>query len=354
MRSISRPDAAGPIRGRAVMRCGWLLLLALTACASADRRETEAFRFALVGDYNYGPIGGTEWQASERMIAAINAEPVRFSVHLGDIQSGKTECLDAVVEATRAQFSRFAAPLVYLFGDNEWTDCHRHPGRHADPLERLGHLRGTFYAEARSQGRSAMPLERQADAAGEERFRGFVEQVRWWSGGVLFVGANVPGSNNHYSGGPDSFQEEPGQDAEWRQRTAAVIEWLRDSFRLAATRKARAVFVLWQANPDFEQCQPDRPHYDSNGYAELLQVLREQVRAFPGPVVLAHGDSHQGFRVDRPWPLANFLRVENYGYPNTHWTRVSVLPDRRDLSMFRFESRQVPGNPLTPVAGPCR
>lgn len=328
-------------------------LCLLVACSSAERRGVSTFRFALVGDYNYGPLGGEEWRASERLIASINAERVDFSVHLGDIQSGKSECSDVIIAATRAQFSRFEAPLVYLFGDNEWTDCHRHAGKYADSLERLAHLRKVFYAAGRSQGQHAMSLERQADVTGEERFRGFAEQVRWWHGGVLFVGANVPGSNNDYSGGPDSFQEESGLDAEWRLRNAAVSDWLRDSFRLAEEQKARAVFVLWQANPDFEQCRPDRPHYDSNGYAELLSVLRELAAAFPGPVVLAHGDSHKGFRVDRPWPLTNFLRVENYGHPNTHWTRVTVLPERSDVSMFRFDGRLVDGNPLTPVAAPC-
>ncbi|MGZ8966203.1 hypothetical protein, partial [Methylomagnum sp.] len=36
--------------------------------------------FALVGDYNYGPLDGPKWRESERMIAAINASRARFTV----------------------------------------------------------------------------------------------------------------------------------------------------------------------------------------------------------------------------------------------------------------------------------
>jgi hypothetical protein len=320
--------------------------------AASSGPEPGAFEFALVGDYNYGPVGDPEWRESERMIAAVNASRARFAVHLGDIKAGHAECTDAVYAANRAQFAEFRMPLVYLFGDNEWTDCHRYAATDprspfVDPLERLAKLRRMFYPGTSAQGGGRLRLERQADAAREPRFRRFVENARWELGGVLFVGANVPGGNNHYSGGPGSPQrvKVPGQDAEWALRNAAVIDWLRDSFRRAARRGDRAVFVAWQANPDFEQRRPELPFYDSDGYRELVAALQEQAAAFPGPVVLAHGDSHKGFRTDHPLPLPNFARVENYGDPHTHWTRVTVLPDRQGLEMFRFEGMHVQGNP---------
>jgi hypothetical protein len=326
------------------------VLLAAGISARADGRDG-GFRFALVGDYNYGPPGGPEWQASERMVAAVNAAGVRFTVHLGDIQSGGQECSDAVVEATRAQFARFKAPLVYLFGDNEWTDCHRHRATHPqspflDPLERLAHLRRVFYPAPKAQGGGRLALERQADLSRVAGHRRFVENVRWEAGGVLFVGLNVPGSNNNHSGGSASRQavKVPGQDEEWQLRDAANRAWLRAAFRRARARRDRAVFVAWQANPDFENKHPDLPRYDSNGYRELLATLAEQAARFPGPVVLAHGDSHNGLRVDRPWPLPNFVRVENYGPPHTDWTRVTVRPERRGPALFEFEGMAVPGN----------
>lgn len=328
---------------------------AITPGARAERHSPAGFEFALIGDYNYGPIGGPEWQASERLVAAVNAAGVRFAVHLGDIESGGMECSDDVIAATRSQFARFRMPLVYVFGDNEWTDCHRYRAKNPkspflDPLERLGHLRTIFYGKPISQRRGPLRLERQADVTPHPEFRRFVENVRWETGGVLFVGLNVPGSNNNFSGGLVSKQtvKVPGQDDEWALRNAADIDWLRDSFRRATEQRARAVFLLWQANPDFEDSRRDLPHYDNNGYHSLLDVLAGRIAAFPGPVVLAHGDSHTGFRVDHPLPLANFVRVENYGHPQTHWTKVTVLPGRRGMDTFRFQGMIVPGNPMPP------
>jgi hypothetical protein len=329
-----------------------LLLCAGAGPAAAARGDTAPFAFALVGDYNYAPPGGEAWRESERMIADLNRSGVRFAIHLGDIQAGNMECTDTIVAATRRQFARFRMPLIYLFGDNEWTDCHRHAAQnprspYLDPLERLDHLRRVFYGGHLAQGGGRLRFTRQADVAGNPDYRRFVENVRWEAGGVLFVGANVPGSNNNHSGGPGSAQtvKVPGQDEEWAVRNAAVIDWLRDSFRRAESSHARAVFVAFQGNPDLENRRAELPRYDSTGFRDLDAALADLARNFGRPVVLAHGDSHRGFRVDRPLPLPNFLRVENYGNPSTHWTRTTVLPGRKGLDMFRFEGMRVPGNP---------
>ena len=38
-------------------------------------------------------------------------------------------------------FSQFNKPVVYLPGDNEWTDRHHTNNGDYDPIERLAHLR---------------------------------------------------------------------------------------------------------------------------------------------------------------------------------------------------------------------
>jgi hydroxyacyl-ACP dehydratase HTD2-like protein with hotdog domain len=71
--------------------------------------------------------------------------------------------------------------------------------------------------------------------------------------------------------------------------------------------------------------------------------------AFGKPVVYVHGDTHT-FRIDKPLVyssspsrfIENFTRVETFGYPNTHWVRVTIDPD--DPNVFRFEQEIVSAN----------
>ena len=69
--------------------------------------------------------------------------------------------------------------------------------------------------------------------------------------------------------------------------------------------------------------------------------------AFPGQVVLMHGDSHY-FKMDKPLNapnggvLANFTRVETFGARNTHWVKATIDPT--DPNLFLFEPRMVTGN----------
>src|SRR5258705_8857643 len=132
------------------------------------------FTFAVFGDQPYLPqatVGGQgvqvypppEYQA---MIASVNAAKVDFAVHIGDIKAGATLCTNNVYTENLALFNSVAAPMVYLPGDNEWTDCHRvsNGGYHA--TERLSFLRSTFFTSNQSLGQTTMTLDRQSNTPG--------------------------------------------------------------------------------------------------------------------------------------------------------------------------------------------
>jgi len=68
-------------------------------------------------------------------------------VHLGDIKNGSSRCDTTYFQARLADFNRFADPLVYTPGDNEWTDCHRANNGAYLPIERLDTLRRLFFAK---------------------------------------------------------------------------------------------------------------------------------------------------------------------------------------------------------------
>ena len=66
------------------------------------------------------------------------------------------------------------------------------------------------------------------------------------------------------------------------------------------------------------------------------------------PVAFIHGDTHI-FRIDKPLisaktqrPFENFTRMETFGNPETHWTRVTVDP--ADPQLFTFRASIVPEN----------
>jgi hypothetical protein len=318
-------------------------LLSLLLLIASQAGSGGAFSFALIGDQEYD----SEQEARfPNLIEDINQDrSLSFVVHVGDIKSGATPCSDDLFYRRLNEFNSSQHPLIYVFGDNEWTDCHRPAAGGYDPLERLAQLRRVFapFERKQSLGRVTRELERQSPE--------FPENVRWKKDGVMFVGLNVPGSNNGLATGKGL--ENQAQD-EFQRRNFANIQWLKDAFGLAKSRRAGGVLVAIQANPwDYI------PSNQLTGYQDFLAVLESETVAFGKPVVLAHGDSHY-FRIDKPLPTApfnptapfqpplweskeprleNFTRVEAFGTVNAHWIKVTVDPD--SAAVFRFEERIV-------------
>ena len=303
--------------------------LVATVVVSDPRRAAPArpglLDFALMGDTPYTAL---EEIAFDGMMAGIDAAPLAFVVHVGDFKTGGSPCTD---ELFRQRFSLFNAsvhPFVLLFGDNEWTDCHRPSTGGYDPAERLQRLRDIFTVGDKSLGKRTMALERQSADARWAKFR---ENVRWTYGGVVFVGLNVPGSNNN-------FGRAGASNAEWAERNEANIAWVRAGFREAARRGAPGVVLALQADPFFELPRGARGR---SGFESFMSAVEAETIVYGKPVVFVHGDTHR-FRVDRPLRTAagrlveNFTRVEVHGSPITAWVRGHVDPE--DPAVFSFRS----------------
>jgi hypothetical protein len=71
-----------------------------------------------------------------------------------------------------------------------------------------------------------------------------------------------------------------------------------------------------------------------------VRALAEHARAFAGPVLVIHGDTHT-YRVTRPLVIkgaedvGNLNRLESFGSPATGWVRVTI--DSRDPALFVIE-----------------
>ena len=285
-----------------------LTAIALLACGAA---AAQGFSFALLGDMPYWPDEETQFVD---LLREINHEDVAFVVHVGDFKNGSSSCADTVFEQRREMFAASRHALIYLPGDNEWTDCWRPFAGGFDPLERLARLREIFFREPISLGMQPLPLTRQSDAATGHPYP---EHVRWTHGKVLFAGFNLPGGDNNLRRMPQ----------EHAQRDAAARDWLKQAFALARSQKLGAVVLMMQANPFTESLRPRR------GYTEFLELLAHETAGFGGRVLLVNGDTHR-HRVDQPLrhpdtrePLPNFTRVEVFGSPRINWVRVRAVED---------------------------
>jgi hypothetical protein len=310
----------------------------------------QSFSFGLWGDVPYIRSGDAPKMAA--LLQDLNRAPLAFSVFDGDIKDGSSLCTEDHYAGAIERFNTLAAPLVYVPGDNEWTDCHRTNNGGYNNLERLAYLRRTMFATPESFGQRRLPLEHQGQP-GEP----YVENTRWVYGGVVFVGLNVPGSNNNRVNTPAECAQNSARtpadcdadNAEYAARDAADVEWLRQAFQVAGARRAPGVMVIMQADPGFdlpETADNEREAPAVNGYTNLLGALVAETRAFAGEVVLVHGDTHF-FKVDKPLIdqanlVPNLTRVETFGSPNVHWVRVDVAPGSR--TVFTFTPMLVPGN----------
>lgn len=348
----------------------WIVLAGVLAAPAHDRDDDEdrTFTFALWGDTPYDkPDSTVEKVKIAALVADINAARVAFTVYDGDIKSGSTLCTDDQYTAAAVRFDTFRSPMVYVPGDNEWTDCHRINNGSYNALERLEHLRLTLFADERSFGQRTLRLRHQGPLGGV-----YSENTRWTYGGVVFLGLNIPGSNNNkvttdcLSAKSARTQTDCDADnAEYQARDAANIQWLHDGFALARSRGLHGLMLVLQADMGFDlpETEPSNEHLQPqfSGYTEFLKALVAETQAFDGQVVLVHGDTHF-FKVDKPLNqefndsdapphpidpakghlIRNLTRVETFGSPNVHWVKVTV--DTRSRNLFRFEPMIVPGN----------
>ena len=166
----------------------------------------------------------------------------------------------------------------------------------------------------------------------------FVENVLWERDGIVFAAVHLVGLTR------------PATDeAREARRIAAARVWIERAFQRALENDARGLFLATQADPWIiwglplvvdrrcPECREPRP-----GLEWLDQVLIEGSLAFGRPVVLAVGDTHI-FRVDKPLYtedstlVANFTRLETFGFPDVHWVRVRVEPNSPWVFSFHQE-----------------
>jgi len=323
--------------------------------------QQSAFDFALIGDMPYTKVQEEEYQ---RVLAALNGRDLAFVVHIGDFQFDATPynrnpkiasmpCVDENYKAIFDSFQSIRHPFILTPGDNDWSDCWPLAAKKVDPIELLANIRKMFYPEGKSLGQKPIAVLNQSSDPAFAKFR---ENLRWTMGGVMFVTVHTVGEN-------DNFGRTPEMDAEHLERKAANIAWLKQAFAEAKKSNSLGLVILTQANPGFETTWPDSAktryflRFIPRGqpvpsrpiaFGDYLQTLSEELETYDRPVAYLHGDTHI-FRIDKPLyslkskrAFENFTRVETFGWPDSHWIRITVDP--KDPQLFRFNPEIVAGN----------
>jgi hypothetical protein len=318
-----------------------LFALSLVGCATAPSATGSSYSFGLWGDMPYKKAGDDPKLPA--VLTSINRSDIAFSIYDGDIKDGSSKCSDDIYLDALKMFGTMAKPVLYVPGDNEWTDCHRINNGGYDGLERLDHLRKVMFPTGNNTlGQTTLAVQRQGKPG--ERY---VENARFSVGPVVFAGLNVPGSNNNVVMSAKECTSKsartPAQcdasNAEYLERDAANVAWMAETFQQAKDSKARGVVLVVQADPGFDW--PETEDQDESllpqfsGYRNFMAQVAKETENFPGQVLFVHGDTHF-FKVDKPLYspthlLPNLTRLQTFGSPSLHWVKVTVDTNREAL-----------------------
>ena len=265
-----------------------LLALVLVAWQSVKSRPTNScgencdrnFSFAVFGDY---PYGLEQLKRLPDVAAQINADPdVQMVVHLGDIKDDESDCSNSYYRQIKSDFDLFSDPLVYTFGDNEWTDCSRTDQWGHNPLERLNVIRRIFFGNPGSTLGKAEPVTSQVKD-------GYPENVMFSHEDVAFAAFHTVGPRNGLGLWKNRAAPTAAQQAEVSRRTDADLKLIRAVFAQAQNDHDRAVVLFTQADMFARNFQNVA---DSAPYRSIVNVIAEESRRFKGPVFLFNGDTH--------------------------------------------------------------
>lgn len=298
-----------------------------------------AFEFVAIGDVPYNIPA--DYEKFDRLLARINALKPAFTVHTGDIISGRTLCSDENFQQVKRRFDAFEGALVYTPGDNEWTDCHRKSQGRFDPLERLARVRALFFADpARSLGAKPLAVESQARVMAD-KFAPYVENARFVFNSVHFATVHVVGSNNN------SDETRPAMQAEFAARDAANMVWIDQAFERAISAGAPALVLIWQANVHRLRAREPEGDY-SPAFAQTINAVERGAKAFGKPVLVIYGDFHfldyRPFNNMRKRRMAHVMALQVYGDRHVHGVRVRVDPS--DAGVFSLQPLIVRENGL--------
>ena len=251
----------------------------------------EPLVFSVMGDV---PYGEQDYVVLPQQILNHNQlSPSRFMVHVGDIKTGASPCVESTYQAVADILSALEVPTFVLVGDNEWNDC-------GDP-DQAWSFWTTYFGGFHEQWPIEPVIETQP---------GRPENMAWVEEGVLSIAITLPGGATHDQG-------------EWDAFLADAASWVEMQLFNAAPEVYAAV-VFGHANPAAK-------------HDPFMLPFRAAVSDFARPVLYIHGDGHVWIE-DQPWPEPNLFRVQVDQGGVADPVQVTVDPDATELdAFFAFE-----------------
>jgi hypothetical protein len=304
-----------------------LVLFWISFLVSAQEKKNENFYFIAFGDMPY--FLPEDYAKFETVITTINAENPAFTVNVGDFKSSSTPCSNEAYSKIYRYYMQFDKPLVYIPGDNEWTDCTKKNAGAYDAEERLALIRKMFFKDSMSFGKEKLKLHPQSKLPGFEKF---VENNSWDVGKISFATIHVVGTNNNF------LTTSKNRNEEFFEREKADIAWLEEIFKHAKETDQKAVVLAIHA----DMFSDPEDMKEASGFFHIKKRLRELVIDFKKPVLLVNGDSH-AFLINKPFfedekkekTLENFTRLQVPGEANMNVVKIRVNVNSK--TVFQFE-----------------
>jgi hypothetical protein len=300
----------------------------------AQEIKKEKFFFIAFGDMPYNLP--QDYKRFENVIKTINSKNPAFSVNVGDFKSSSTPCSDEAYTKILNYYQQFNNPLIYVPGDNEWTDCSKKEAGAYDPEERLSVIRKTFFNDNKSFGKENIKLMSQSL---KPEFSKFVENNKWEYKQVSFATVHIVGSNNNF------LPTSKNGNQEFYEREKADLAWLDEVFNNAKEKDHHAIVIVIHA----DMFSDSKDLKEVSGFNRIKLKLKELTIDFKKPVLLINGDSHN-FLIDKPLNvdekskknIDNFTRLQVFGENNMHAVKITI--DINSNSIFKFEELHVNGN----------
>ncbi len=240
----------------------YFLMLLFTAC----NHKSKPLIFSAIGDVPYSNEVAKELR--KNLLNIENYQESSFLIHVGDIKSGASPCVDNTYRNVAEILKLSKIPVFIIPGDNEWNDC--------DNPKEAYELWDKHFFHFHENWNPSWKIEYQPERK---------ENFAWVQEGVLIVGLNLVGGRVN-------------DQNEWDERLTTNAAWIKNLIQ-KNDPSIKTIIVFGHANMNGNQ----------EKFIKFTEKFRLIASTFNKPMLYLHGDGHHWIN-DRPWKEQNIQRIQ--------------------------------------------